>query len=274
MLKANYHTHTKLCNHAVGMPEDYILKAIELGFKEIGISDHGHVPSSFMSEEEYKNNWLERLMSLEDYYDIYLPSLDEAIKKYGDKIKIYKGLEVEYIEGHEEYYIGLKANLDYLNLGIHFFESNGHFLNSYDDVNYKTIYDYANVAIKGIKSGLYKTLVHPDLFFFNYKDENGCHTFDKHCEKVSKMIIEEAIKNDVYLEINANGPSNSRRFGDSSDWLYPRKEFWKIASSYKDLKILIGADAHNPNNLYNDDVKAVIKFAKDLGLKVQDFMEI
>ena len=53
MLKANYHTHTKLCNHAVGMPEDYIKKAIELGFDELGMSDHAPVPREFMSEEEY-----------------------------------------------------------------------------------------------------------------------------------------------------------------------------------------------------------------------------
>ena len=53
MLKANYHTHTKLCNHAVGMPEDYVLKAIELGFKELGMSCHAPVPRDFMSEEGF-----------------------------------------------------------------------------------------------------------------------------------------------------------------------------------------------------------------------------
>lgn len=274
MLKANYHTHTKLCNHAEGMPEDYIKKAIELGFLEIGMSDHGPVPEEFMSKEEYLNNWIQRNMKLSEYYEIYLPSLDEAINKYGDKIKIYKGLEVEYISGHEEYYIGLKANLDYLNLGIHYFLSNGIEKNSYDDVNYKTIYDYLNIATKGMDTKIYNCLVHPDLFYFDYKNEEGKQVFDKHCEYVTREICKSAIKNNVYLEINANGPANSRKYGHKNEWLYPRKEFWQIASEYKDLKIIIGSDAHLINNLYNEDVKKIEEFAKTLNLRIEPFMKI
>ncbi len=275
MLKANYHTHCKLCNHAVGMPEDYIKKAIELGFKEIGISDHAPVPEEFMSAYDYEYNWLPRIMKLNEFYEIYLPSLDEAIKKYGDKIKIYKALETEYIPGHEDYYLMLKKDLDYINFGVHYFLSDGKELNSYDDVNYKTIYDYAKIAIMGMESGIYNALVHPDLFYFQYKDENGKHTFDKHCEEVSRMIIEAAIKNNVYLEVNANGPANSRKYGvNGSDWLYPLKEFWTIAKEYPSLKIIIGSDAHDPNNLWNQDVSDVYSFTKELGLNVSSFMEI
>ncbi len=274
MLKANYHTHTKLCNHAVGMPDDYIKKAIELGFDELGMSDHAPVPREFMSEEEYIYNWIQRNMTLDEYYSQYLPALDDAISKYGDKIKIYRGLESEFIEGHEEYYAGLKANLDYLNLGVHYFESNGKQLNSYADVNYKTIYDYARCAIKGMETGLFSCLVHPDLFFFEYKNEEGKQVFDKHCIEVSKMILSKAEELGIYVEINANGLSNSRKYGHNDIWLYPYKDFWMLAKEYKNLKIVIGCDAHDPNNLYNEDVKAVIKFAEDLGLNVSSYMKI
>ena len=274
MLKANYHTHTKLCNHAVGMPEDYVLKAIELGFKELGMSCHAPVPRDFMSEEEYINNWLQRNMTLEEYYTIYLPALDEVIAKYGKQIKIYKGLETEYIPGHEEYYIGLLANLDYLNLGIHYFLSDGIEKNSYDDVDYKTIYDYANVAVMAMKTGLFKCLVHPDLFYFNYKDENGKQTFDRHCKAVTNLICKTASDLGVYLEVNANGLANSKKYGFKDEWLYPRKEFWEIAKTYPNLKIIIGADAHDMAKLYSEDVKKVEQFCADLGLKVLDFMEL
>ena len=38
----NYHTHTYRCGHAsTEEDEAYILAAIEAGFKQIGISDHG-----------------------------------------------------------------------------------------------------------------------------------------------------------------------------------------------------------------------------------------
>ena len=36
----NYHTHTKRCGHAIGEDEEYVLRAIENGFDEIGFSDH------------------------------------------------------------------------------------------------------------------------------------------------------------------------------------------------------------------------------------------
>ncbi len=36
MLKANYHTHLKYCNHAIGSTEDYVKVALENGMTEIG----------------------------------------------------------------------------------------------------------------------------------------------------------------------------------------------------------------------------------------------
>ena len=40
-LYSNYHTHTFRCGHALPNPdEDYVLKAIELGYKNLGFSDH------------------------------------------------------------------------------------------------------------------------------------------------------------------------------------------------------------------------------------------
>lgn len=40
MLCPDYHTHTALCGHAVGSPEDYLRAAERLGLAGIGIADH------------------------------------------------------------------------------------------------------------------------------------------------------------------------------------------------------------------------------------------
>ena len=53
-MKANYHTHLSLCGHAVGMSEDYVKVAIEAGYEELGMSDHGPIKPEFMTEEEFK----------------------------------------------------------------------------------------------------------------------------------------------------------------------------------------------------------------------------
>ena len=40
-LISNYHTHTYRCGHALPNPDiDYVKKAISLGYKNLGFSDH------------------------------------------------------------------------------------------------------------------------------------------------------------------------------------------------------------------------------------------
>ena len=54
----------------------------------------------------------------------------------------------------------------------------------------------------------------------------------------------------VYLECNCNGFSkNQKDFGGIIDYMYPNKEFFKIVSEYKDIKVIVSSDAHNPEDL-------------------------
>ena len=46
-MKANYHTHTVRCHHAVGDEREYIENAIDAGMKILGFSDH--TPQFFKS---------------------------------------------------------------------------------------------------------------------------------------------------------------------------------------------------------------------------------
>ena len=39
-MPADYHTHTPLCRHAEGEPEEFVDAAIAAGLDEYGISDH------------------------------------------------------------------------------------------------------------------------------------------------------------------------------------------------------------------------------------------
>ncbi|MFR2287945.1 MAG: PHP domain-containing protein, partial [Akkermansia sp.] len=36
----DYHTHTPLCLHASGTPQEYVQSAVRAGLREYGISDH------------------------------------------------------------------------------------------------------------------------------------------------------------------------------------------------------------------------------------------
>ena len=44
MIRANYHTHTVRCHHAVGSEREYIEQAIAEGFDILGFSDHTPQP--------------------------------------------------------------------------------------------------------------------------------------------------------------------------------------------------------------------------------------
>ena len=122
MLKANYHTHTRLCRHAIGDVIDYVKVAYECGFLELGISDHAPYKDDFMTKEEYKRSRLDT--SAMDYseLDIYFNQIKEAKIKY-PRVKILTGFETEFLENKIDYYKELRSKVDYLNLGIQIIHS-------------------------------------------------------------------------------------------------------------------------------------------------------
>ena len=272
MLKANYHTHTVLCGHAVGNTSDYVEEAIKLGFKELGMSDHAHTPESFMSEEDYIRNNLVQIMTDDEFENIYKKEVLKA--KENDKIKIFLGLETEYMEEHHDYFVNLRKQVDYLVLGLHFFSNAGKIYSTYYDVDSENLPFYTDVAIKAMSTGLYKIFAHPDLFMYGYNSKDGFRVFDKTCAECTKKIIDAAIKYNVYLEVNANGINNTERdFPEYTNYLYPREEFWEIVKG-TDVKIVIGADAHSPKALGNETVEKTIKFAEKLNLNICDFVDL
>lgn len=278
-MKTNYHTHVRLCGHAIGMSEDYIKKAIELGYDEIGMSDHGPIPRNWMSEEEYEFHWLHRQMTEDDFYNIYLPDLEQTISKYQNQIVIKKGLEIEYVPGKKAYYEALLSQLDYLNLGVHYFFHNGKSYNSYEALSYQQISYYAATVEEALATNWFKILVHPDLFLYSYTSINSQYReFDQYAKAVSRRIIEAAIKHNVALEVNAGGVAKGKfHLRGKLEYIYPRSEFWKLVKEYQetqDVLVVIGADAHTPSALGDQYYKETIEFAKEIGLRITKKLEI
>lgn len=277
-MKANYHTHLALCGHAVGMTEDYVREAIEYGFEILGMSDHGPILTSMMTEEEYKFNWLDRQMTYDDFINVYLPDVLATKEKYKDHIKLLVGVEIEYLPQHHQYFLDLSKKLDYMNLGLHYFYSHGKIVNTFETIDYTNLDEYAKTAEEALSTGLYKCMVHPDVFMYNYSSVDGKNHFDSYCEEASKRVIEAAIKNNVYLEINCGGlykvteaKAIPGKFG------YPCDEFWDIVSEYQQenpsLKVVIGLDAHAPKQLHPEELSVAYDFAKRHNIVLSDTIE-
>lgn len=254
---SNYHSHVALCGHAEGKVEDYVLEAIKHNYEEIGISDHAPIPVYFVGKENHEYLWLSQMMNRETFENDYLKQIDYCIEKYSDKIKILKGLEVEFIPSKDYYYQYLLTKVQYLNLGVHYFFKNGEVINSYGYLNEDDLDWYAKTIEEAVRTNYFSCLVHPDLFLYHIDE------FTKYHEIISRRIIEACIKNDVYLEVNCNGRDR-----------YPRKEFWNIVNEYKEAKIIINNDAHKVSNFHGENVFKVIEFCQNLNLNIQEKMTI
>lgn len=267
---ANYHTHHELCGHAVGNCEDYAKAAVRLGFRELGFSDHGPILKEFLPQKDFHDFGMHLQMDYSDFLNVYLPECKLTQQRYKDKLSIKIGLEIEYIPSFHNYFANIRKTVDYLALGLHFHpKKDGSWQNVYEPMDEEAIQEYADVLCQAMDTKLYKMVTHPDIFLMMYR-KNGEYVFDEVAKSISAQIIESAIRNDVYFEINAGGPRRSRFWKDGREnYLYPRYDFWKFAEQYPKLKIILGSDAHAPEHLYDEITAETEKFASQFQFKIE-----
>lgn len=233
-----YHVHTWRCRHAFDgvSDEDVVKKAIEIGAESIYFTDHGPFPGDpFGNRMRY------------DQLDEYLWTLDELRRRYKDNIKIYVGLEIEYLPSYanEGYYEKLleMSGMDFLMLGQHFAEvppdpddydtDEPAYTFAWDKIE-KYMGEYkllADAECDGIKSGYFAVVAHPDRIFRYYK-----RLTDDMIEK-SKKIIEAADKYHVVLEKNVSSILKDQY----------STQFWSMVP--EDVQTVVGLDAHSLNGL-------------------------
>ncbi len=229
LMKYNYHTHTRLCHHASGSNEEFVLAAIEAGFDEIGFADHSAWPFE---------NFVSGMRMTAEELPLYCESIKALKEKHKNKISIKLGLECEYFP---KYIPWLKKKIkeygiDYIILGHHFCidepgsEYNGNLRRP------EELYAYCDDLIEAMDTGLFAYIAHPDLFMRGYP------VFDEHCEIISRRIIEKAKETNTPLEYNLLGFSHSKFDGKQG---YPYPDFWKLVSEIKP-PVTIGIDAHTP----------------------------
>jgi histidinol-phosphatase (PHP family) len=92
-IQTDYHVHTALCKHATGPMEACVERAIELGLREIGFADHNPLPRGLGAAERMS----------EDQLDYYVQRVIDLQFQYRGKIEIKLGLEMDYVDGLEDY---------------------------------------------------------------------------------------------------------------------------------------------------------------------------
>lgn len=236
--KANMHTHTARCKHAIGEDREYVENAIKAGYEILGFSDHA--PYLFDTD------FVSRIRMGMDELDGYIDSIESLKKEYASDIKIYTGFELEYFPRlfDKTFEVISQYPVDYFLLGQHYFDEESPALDSV----YKHPYDekylelYVNRVKEGIEQGIYLYVAHPDII----KYDGPIDIYQKHMNELSLFLKSKNIP----IEINEAGLLTDKVH-------YPDKRFLEICKKNNN-DFIIGVDAHMPERLLVSKEKSTL----------------
>ena len=240
---ANYHTHTRWCHHGTGEIEDYLEAALKAGLKEIAITEH--VP--------HRDDLDPKRIQWEDF-PAYDAALNTAIRQYEGRIHILKGFECEYYPEEMEDYERFRKEYGYqlMFLGQH--RSGPHReIDNFAPKGERELELYADEVTRGIGTGFFDFLAHPDLVLQGYGPWDGA------CERAMRRIFAACEQFCVPIELNGNGVRGGKD--------YPAAAAFLLSKEYR-LEYLVNSDAHQPQFLYDEVIKKTEQLAADLGLTV------
>ena len=242
----NYHTHTVRCAHATGTEEEYVLRAVENGIRFMGFSDH----FPYQYENGYEANYRVPVSQAKEYRK----TIKALSEKYGDRIQIKIGFEMEY---YPEYFDRMfekakEYEAEYLILGQHwnapeYRDTTWHA--SWETEEEDRLKEYVSLVTAAMKTGVFTYVAHPDIIQFTGDEE----TYRREMRKICVLAREANIP----LEINFLGIRENR--------FYPYEAFWKIAGEEK-APVTFGFDAHDVMSAYD---KASLVRAQELVEKYQ-----
>lgn len=223
------HTHTPLCGHASGEPEEYARAAAKKGLRGIVVTCHNPMPDGYSQDVRMRPEQLGE----------YVELVERTKARVDGTVEVLLGLECDYLPGKEDW---LEAQLRSHNFQYVLGSVHPH-LSDYralywngDIVGYQETY-YEHLALSA-ESGLFDCVAHPDLIR-NVEPEQWQPVRVLDPIRRSLDRIAEA---GVAVEVNTSGLA---RPGGS---LYPGD---LIISELRErsISVVIGSDAHKPERV-------------------------
>jgi histidinol-phosphatase (PHP family) len=262
----DYHTHSELCHHAVGTIEDYVNKAIELNLKTIGICDH--FPYEFLKNIE-RIPYTEYAITV-DEIDYYLTTGENLREKYKNQINLRIGFEVDFFENQEtalnNHLNKVKSRLDYILGSVHildFQDDKGAW--GFDDNRFRKDYEY--YGADKVYTQYFKTLrkmLNSEQFDLDIVGHFDLPKKFNDLPGDKELIFNEAMKTlelikkkGKVMEINTGGLRKDVKEQ------YPSEEIINQMLDL-DIQILLGSDAHKPNQIAWE-FNSIIQMLKKVG---------
>ena len=236
---ANYHNHTYRCGHGKCdvTDEDYVIAAIESGFKIMGFTDHNPMPPGVYDHQDGVRMRYEELPE-------YVASIEALQEKYKGQIKIYKALECEYSSELLPWLQEIRPQFDYLITGTHWQLENHQYIHFFQEsTKPEQIRRYTEITLEAMETGLFVYLAHPDVVLADYP------TFDNACIDSAYAICRKAKELGMPMGYNQYGLMK-RQIAYNHGLCYPYQGFWEIAAEVG-CSSLVELDAHRPSQYRN-----------------------
>ena len=256
----NFHSHS-LFSDGKAAPEEFIKSAISKKFPAYGYSCHSPVP--------FPTKWNMDAGKLQEY----LGEIGRIRLAYKDKIEVYAGLELDYINGlpHLPVSVLKKMGFDYILGSVHFIDrypDGSHFcFDSKPDIFFQGIEIIYNNDFRKAISGYYeKTRMMidkdcPDII--GHMDKIKMHNtvkpyFDEEEEWYRKQVgetLDLIAEKGCIMEVSSRG-----LYKHNPPLLYPSA--WVIKQAYlRKIPVMLNSDAHHPDEIdcYFEETALMLK---------------
>lgn len=242
-LKRDNHIHTRLCNHASGDMEDYVLAAIDRGLAGL----------TFLEHLEAGINYFERTWLTEEDFSYYFEEGERLRDKYRDRIEIGLGVEAGYnpaaVDQLKERLAG--HSWDRIALSCHFLFDGSKHLNmvsrKQENIDALTAYGpdraiarYFDNLINGVRELDCHVLCHLDAVL---RHVPGLEFTPGHWEQTEELLQLMKTKR-IMLELNTSGFTLRNE-------PFPCKRIVRRAMELG-IPLTAGSDAHRPSQVGRD----------------------
>jgi histidinol-phosphatase (PHP family) len=223
------HSHTPLCKHAIGDPQDYADIAFQRGFHGLLVTCHNPMPAGYSPGFR---------MSV-DEFDDYLQMVFRARQVWRGRIDVRLGIEADYLPGYErwlEHQLQL-ADFQYVLGSVHPHVSE--FRQRYATGSaVEGQRAYFRLLAQAAETRLFDCLSHPDIIK-NERPEQWRPELimDELCR-----VLDRIAATGVAMELNTSG--KHKEIPEMNP--FPQM---LVEMRRRDIPVVVGADAHEPERV-------------------------
>ena len=240
-LKTDGHVHCKLCHHAVGEMEEYVLAACERGLERLVFLEHFEAGINY-----FETTWLTRAD-----FDVYFATGRQLQERYRGRIDIGLGVEVGYNPERVAETVSFinEYQWDRIGLSYHFLGQGERHLNMLTrkpekiaEFNTIGVAEALRLYLEGLRQAVSEipatVLCHLDAALRHHPELE----FSPSHQQQMLALVDALAYRGMALEINTSGFDHRRQQPYPPSWLIKR-------AGAQGVELVLGSDAHRPQDV-------------------------